>query len=227
GVRKPPEDKRTQAGRRQHRAIEQGEPARTQVPLLRDQRGGDPDDEQVIGIGEEPHPRHQHRPQVEPAQRGLIQRRDQVPGPDLRHRITPLLTPSGTLPAARRVSGHCSITAMQESTGRPQRAAGWDQANGFAVISEVVWWVTMVDATLMRYRPGIYSGVLARQEAAQRRITEDTFGGLRFVRNRMGYDTDPADFIQPLDSPPGAAARRIAAWTWKPVPEPALASLTP
>jgi hypothetical protein len=118
-----------------------------------------------------------------------------------------------------------SITAMRETTGRLQRATDWDRANGFAVISEAVWWVTMVDATLMRYRPGIYSDFLASQEAAQRRITEDTFGGLRFVRNRMGYDTDPADFIQPLDSPPGAG--RIAAWTWRPMPEPALASLTP
>ena len=63
------------------------------------------------------------------------------------------------------------------------------------------------------------------QDPAQRRITEDTFAGLRFVRNRMGYDTDPADFIQPPDRPPGAS--RIAAWTWRPVPEPALASLTP
>jgi hypothetical protein len=92
------------------------------------------------------------------------------------------------------------------------------------VISEAVWWVTMVDATLMRYHPDIYGGVLARQDAAQRRITEDTFGGLRFVRNRMGYDTDPAEFIQPRNS--GAGAGRIAAWAWKPVPEPALASLT-
>jgi hypothetical protein len=119
-----------------------------------------------------------------------------------------------------------SITAMRETTGRLLRAEGWDRANGFAVISEAVWWVTMVDATLMRYRPGIYGDVLARQEAAQRRLTEGTFGGLRFVRNRMGYDTDPADFIQPIDSPPAAAAGRIAAWTWRPVPELALTSLT-
>jgi hypothetical protein len=41
----------------------------------------------------------------------------------------------------------------------------------------------------------------------------------------MGYDTDPGDFIQPLDSRPGAD--RIAAWTWRSVPEPALGSLTP
>src|SRR6266704_1366305 len=97
-----------------------------------------------------------------------------------------------------------SITAMGETTDRLLRVGGWDRANGFAVISEAVWWVTMVDATLMRYRPGIYNRVLARQDPAQRQITEDTFAGLRFVRNRMGYDTDPTDFIQPLASQPGA-----------------------
>ena len=118
-----------------------------------------------------------------------------------------------------------SITAMRETTDRLVRVGGWDRTQGFAVIGEAVWWVTMVDATLMRYRPDIYSGVLARQDAAERRMTEDTFAGLRFVRNRMGYDADPADFIQPLDSRPDAD--RIAAWKWKSVPEPALALLTP
>ena len=92
------------------------------------------------------------------------------------------------------------------------------------MISEAVWWVTMVDATLMRYQPDIHGRVLAGQDPGQRRITEGTFGGLRFVRNRMGYDTDPADFIQPLGTRPGAG--RIAAWTWRPVPEPALTQAT-
>jgi hypothetical protein len=117
-----------------------------------------------------------------------------------------------------------SVTAMRETTDRLMRAGGLDQANGFAVISEAVWWVTMVDATLMRYHPDTYSAVLARLDTAQRPITEDTFGGLRFVRNRMGYDTDPADFIRPLDSDAGAG--RIGAWIWKSLPEPAPASLT-
>ena len=120
-----------------------------------------------------------------------------------------------------------SFTAMRESTDRLLRAGGWDRAHGFAAISEAVWWVTMVDATLVRYQPEIYGGVLAHQDAAERRVTEDTFAGLRFVRNRMGYDADPADFIQPLDPRPGAAVPRIASWTWKSLPEPALASLTP
>ena len=37
----------------------------------------------------------------------------------------------------------------------------------------------------------------------------------------MGYDTHPADLVQPLD------AGGVAAWTWKAVPEPALRALTP
>ena len=120
-----------------------------------------------------------------------------------------------------------SITAMREATDRLLRAKGWDRTHGFAVISEAVWWVTMVDATLVRYHPDIHGDVLARQDAGERKMTEDIFAGLRFVRNRMGYDADPADFIQPLDPRPGAAVTRIAAWTWRSVSEPALASLTP
>ena len=116
-----------------------------------------------------------------------------------------------------------SITAMRESTDRLFRSGGLDQANGFAVISEAVWWVTMVDATLMRYQPDVYTGVLAGPHAAARLLTEDTFGGLRFVRNRMGYDVDHGDFIQPLDLSSGTG--RTAAWSWKSMPEPALTSL--
>jgi hypothetical protein len=119
-----------------------------------------------------------------------------------------------------------SITAMRDTTDRLLRARGWDLADGYAVISEAVWWVTMVDATLVRYHPDIHSDVLANQDPAQRRMTEDTFGGLRFVRNRMGYDADPADFIRPRDPHPGTAVPRIAAWTWRSVPEPGLTGLT-
>jgi len=120
-----------------------------------------------------------------------------------------------------------SLTAMRESTGRLLQASGWDRAHGFAAISEAVWWVTMVDATLVRYHLDTYGHVLAHQDAAEREETEDTFAGLRFVRNRMGYDADPADFIQPRDLRPGAAVPRIASWTWRSLPEPALASLRP
>jgi hypothetical protein len=129
-------------------------------------------------------------------------------------------------PTAETAALDWSIAAMKEITDRLGRVGGGDRANGFAVISEAVWWVTMVDATLVRYRPDSYGCVLSDLSRAQRRTVEETFAGLRFVRNRMGYDADHADFIQPLDSHPGAAADPIATWTWKPVPEPELASLT-
>jgi|SRR5450755_1398263 hypothetical protein len=132
---------------------------------------------------------------------------------------------NATDPPAQTGALDWSVTAMRQTIGRLLRAAGWDRANGLAVISEAVWWVTMVDATLIRYHPDTYSSVLADQATTQRQVTEDTFAGLRFVRNRMGYHTDPADFIQPGDNHSGAAGR-VAAWTWRPVPEPALESLT-
>jgi len=114
-----------------------------------------------------------------------------------------------------------SITAMGETIARLGRAGGQDPADGFAVISEAVWRVTIVDAALMRYHPETYTRVLASEDPGQRRIIEETFGGLRFVRNRMGYDTHPADLIQPL------AGGGVAGWTWMPAPEPALGALTP
>jgi hypothetical protein len=89
------------------------------------------------------------------------------------------------------------------------------------VISEAVWWVTMVDATVVRYHPATYDRALARVDPAARRVIEGTFAGLRFVRNRMGYHTDPADFIQPQDGDDAGDAP-VAAWTWSPVPAPAL-----
>ena len=114
-----------------------------------------------------------------------------------------------------------SITAMRETIIRLGLAGGWDQDDGFAVISEAVWRITIVDAALMRYHPETYTRVLARQDPHQRRITEQTFAGLRFVRNRMGYDTHPADLVQPRES------GGVAAWIWKAVPAPALGTLTP
>ena len=142
-----------------------------------------------------------------------------------------------------------TITAMRETIDRLLRARGWDQPHAFTAVSEAVWWVTMVDATLVRYHPDAYDGVLAGHDAAERRVIEGTFGGLRFVRNQMGFYLDQADFIEPQPGPggPGGAgglggpggpgglggpggpgglgAGRIAAWTWRSLPEPGLDSL--
>jgi hypothetical protein len=120
-----------------------------------------------------------------------------------------------------------SITAMRDATGRLVQVTGRDRPRAFAAISEAVWWVTIVDATLVRYHPDTYDAVLAGQAQPERGQIEATLSGLRFVRNRMGQYLDPIDFIQPAEGRPGAGDGCIMAWVWKTVPEPALASLPP
>jgi hypothetical protein len=118
-----------------------------------------------------------------------------------------------------------SIAAMQEVTGRLLRGRGWDRLEALGVITEAVWWVTMVDATLVRYHPGPYNRALSATASAKRGEIEETFAGLRFVRNRMGYHADPADFVQPQEGGRSPDGDPIADWRWRPLPEPALASL--
>jgi hypothetical protein len=88
------------------------------------------------------------------------------------------------------------------------------------VVSEAVWWVTMVDATMVRYYPDAYDRVLAGLDPAGRRKAEGTLGGLRFVRNWMGYRADPADFVR-AGQAAGGGDLPVAEWTWVPVPAPA------
>ena len=119
-----------------------------------------------------------------------------------------------------------SVTAMSDTTGRLPRMRAADRPRAFAVISEAVWWVTIVDATLVRHHPDAYDAVLAGQAPAERQLTEGILAGLRFVRNRIGDEADLAEFIEPGDAGPGAGEGRIRGWTWKPVPVPALGSLS-
>ena len=120
-----------------------------------------------------------------------------------------------------------SITAMSETIERLTRVRAWDRPRAFAVIGEAVWWITIVDATLVRHHPDAYDTVMTGQAPAQRQLVEATLTGLRFVRNRIGDEADLAEFIEPGDARPGAGQRRITGWTWKPLPEPALRSLSP
>jgi hypothetical protein len=120
-----------------------------------------------------------------------------------------------------------SVAAMREVTERLPDARPRDWAQALEVINEAVWLVTIVDATLVRYRPEAYEGVVRAQPRAERRLIEGTSTGLRFVRNQMGYYVDPADFIKPEESCSGPDAGRITAWTWRSLPEPALGSLAP
>ncbi|MGH3207690.1 MAG: hypothetical protein ACRDNO_08000 [Trebonia sp.] len=119
-----------------------------------------------------------------------------------------------------------AFTAMHDTTRRLGRVRPSDRAQAFAVIGEAVWWVTIVDATLVRHYPDDYDAALDALADTERQATETTFAGLRFVRNRMGYHADHADFIRPSASESGGDAP-ITEWTWQSLPEPAVAKLAP
>ena len=87
--------------------------------------------------------------------------------------------------------------------------------------------MTIVDATLVRYHPEAYEQTLAGMQGPRRRLTEGTFAGLRFVRNRMGYYADHSDFIRPKPSDEGRGDAPIAEWTWKALPVPEVETLPP
>jgi hypothetical protein len=120
-----------------------------------------------------------------------------------------------------------SAVAMREATERLAHQAVAGRAQAYVTISEAVWWVTIVDATLVRYHADAYGRALARRPAAERRAVEGTLAGLRFVRNRMGYHTDHADFVLPPDRATSRARSQVTAWAWRPLPEPALRLLPP
>jgi hypothetical protein len=120
-----------------------------------------------------------------------------------------------------------SITAMNDAALRISQVAAWDQARAFAAIGEAVWWVTIVDATLVRHHLDAYDRIMADRTPAQRQLIEQTLAGLRFVRNRIGDEADLAEFIEPSQDSQDSSAGWITGWTWKPVPESKVAKLSP
>src|SRR5271155_1689131 len=92
--------------------------------------------------------------------------------------------------AAPAVAIDWSVTAMTEAAGR-LASGGWDLSRLAAAAGEAVWWVTLVDATLVRYHPRDYEAALAGHEV-RRRDTEQALEGLRYVRNQLGQSADPA-----------------------------------
>ena len=130
-------------------------------------------------------------------------------------------------PAAGASALQWSITAMTETAERLPGVGVWDRDRAFAALGEAVWWITMVDATLVRHHPATYDGVMASQAVTERRLIEGTLAGLRFVRNRIGSEADLADFIKPGAPRPGAGKARVTGWTWMRVRTPALRSLPP
>ncbi len=123
--------------------------------------------------------------------------------------------------AAPAVAIDWSVSAMTEATSRLSAATGWDLPHLAVAVGETVWWVTLVDATLVRYHPEPYERALA-SDGVKRHKTEKSLAGLRYVRNQLGRGAEPATFIQPLAS--GDAG---AGWTWRALPEPCLDGFTP
>ena len=107
-----------------------------------------------------------------------------------------------------------SVSALEDTTTRLREAKAMNLPGALALISEAVWWVTIVDATMIRYHHAPYDRALEALDPAERRLVEGTFTGLRFVRNCMGYYIDAADFIQPERDSTGGDAP-VAAWTWR------------
>jgi hypothetical protein len=120
-----------------------------------------------------------------------------------------------------------SIAAMLDAAQRLTKVRARDKALAFAAIGEAVWWVTIVDATLVRHHLEAYDALVADQPAARRQAIEETLAGLRFVRNHLGHDIDFIDFICPEADDPDTGDDHITKWTWKSAPEPTLGLLSP
>ncbi len=121
--------------------------------------------------------------------------------------------------AAPAVAIDWSVIAMTEACGRLNVAGAWDLHRVAAAVGEAVWWVTLVDATLVRYHQRDYESALASKDV-RRRKTEGTLEGLRYVRNQLGKSVDPAGFVYP-------AIGDDSEWVWRPLPKPGLEALAP
>lgn len=124
----------------------------------------------------------------------------------------------GGSPAAPVVAIDWSAAAMAETVERFGRAGDWEESRVAAAVSETVWWITLVDATLVRYHPADYETMMSRLGPGPRRTTERTLEGLRYVRNQIGWEADPAAMISR-----DAAGSPEAAWIWSHLPPPELA----
>ena len=119
-----------------------------------------------------------------------------------------------------------SVSAMIDATERLRKASGRDLLEALALVSEAVWWINLVEATVIRISQAAYDRALMNLGPAERRATEGTFAGLRFVRNWLGYHADPADFIQPAQNEDGGQAP-VTAWTWTFLAAPELGEMSP
>jgi hypothetical protein len=120
-------------------------------------------------------------------------------------------------PAPESSALRWSVSAMDDTAELLAGVGTHDRPKAVAVIGDMVWWVTIVDATLVRHYPDPYDRILEGFSGWRRRRTEGMLGGLRFVRNRMREEAGCGNFVGP--SPDGER------WWWMPVPEPPLEAL--
>jgi hypothetical protein len=132
--------------------------------------------------------------------------------------------PDGPQPTGR-TRLRWSISAMNGSIDRLYKATGTDLPEAVAIVTETVWWVTLVEASIQRSSQAAYNHALLSLGPADRRAAEGTFVGLRFIRNWLGTHADPASFIQPERDDDGDQAP-VAAWTWTLLPTPELGKVS-
>lgn len=122
-----------------------------------------------------------------------------------------------------------SLTAMTEAAARLARsrpaAAGAAEVHAVVAVSDAVWWVTIVDATLVRYHPDNYDATMDALPATRQREIEQTLAGLRFVRNQMGVHRDPGEFIGV--SPEVGKAEKRGTLIWSQLSPPTAGELSP
>lgn len=118
-----------------------------------------------------------------------------------------------------------SLSAMTEIIDRLASVRTRDAARAAALVSEAVWWVTIVDWTMVRYHPETYDQILAAAPEGDRTAIEESLAGLRYARNNMGGRIDDADFV--AGPAPQQAEAATAAWTWRALPDPCLGALSP
>jgi len=105
-----------------------------------------------------------------------------------------------------------SLSGMRDVVERLALHRPADEPTAFSAVAEAVWWVTIIDARMIRQYTDLYDAVLAH-DPAQRPMIEGTLSGLRFVRNQMSAEPPPASFIEP----PGRSGDRpavTAGWQW-------------
>lgn len=110
-----------------------------------------------------------------------------------------------------------SLAGMRDATERLALCRPVDALAAFSAVAEAVWWVTIIDARLIRQYMDVYDVILADHPPAQQPAIEGTLAGLRFVRNQMRDAQDR--FVRPPTPGGDGEATTTVAWVWREVPE--------